>query len=56
MAFLDEQELDRVGVFTYSREDGTPAAAFENQIGGETATQWRNEVSLFGGIIYTVAQ
>ena len=44
MAFLDEQELDRVGVFTYSREDGTPAAAFENQIDEETATQWRNEI------------
>ena len=44
MAFLDEQELDRVGVFTYSREDGTPAAAFENQIDEETAAQWRNEI------------
>lgn len=44
MAFLDEQELDRVGVFTYSREDGTPAAAFENQIDEETATQWRGEI------------
>lgn len=44
MAFLDEQELDRVGVFTYSREDGTPAATFENQIDEETAEQWRNEV------------
>lgn len=44
MTFLDEQELDRVGVFTYSREDGTPAATFENQIDEETATQWRNEI------------
>ena len=44
MAFLDEQELDRVGVFTYSREDGTPAATFENQIDEETAQQWRNEI------------
>ena len=44
MEFLDEQELDRVGVFTYSREDGTPAATFENQIDEETATQWRNEI------------
>lgn len=44
MAFLDEQELDRVGVFTYSREDGTPAATFENQIVEETAEQWRNEI------------
>ena len=44
MAFLDEQELDRVGVFTYSREDGTPAATFENQIDEETAEQWHNEI------------
>ena len=44
MAFLDEQELDRVGVFTYSREDGTPAATFENQIDEEPAEQWRNEI------------
>lgn len=44
MAFLDEQELDRVGVFTYSREVGTPAATFENQIDEETAEQWRNEI------------
>ena len=44
MAFLDEQELDRVGVVTYSREDGTPAATFENQIDEETAEQWRNEI------------
>lgn len=44
MAFLDEQELDRVGVFTYSREDGTPAATFDNQIDEETAEQWRNEI------------
>ena len=44
MAFLDEQELDRVGVFTYYREDGTPAATFENQIDEETAEQWRNEI------------
>lgn len=44
MAFLDEQELDRVGVFTYSREDGTPAATFENQIDEETSEQWRNEI------------
>lgn len=44
MAFLDEQELDRVGVFTYSIEDGTPASTFENQIDEETAEQWRNEI------------
>lgn len=30
--FLKEYKLDRVGVFSYSQEDSTPAAAYENQI------------------------
>lgn len=30
--FVKETEFDRVGVFTYSKEDGTPAYNFENQI------------------------
>lgn len=44
MEFLDEMELDRVGVFTYSREDGTPAAGFDNQIDEELAATWRDEI------------
>ena len=44
MEFLDEVELDRVGVFTYSREEGTPAASFENQIDDKTAERWRDEI------------
>ncbi len=32
IAFLKEFRLDRVGVFTYSKEDGTPAAKMKNQI------------------------
>ncbi|MGN0151297.1 MAG: 30S ribosomal protein S12 methylthiotransferase RimO [Wujia sp.] len=44
MEFLDEVELDRVGVFTYSREDGTPAAKFSDQVDEETATRWQNEI------------
>lgn len=32
MAFVDEMEFDRLGVFTYSQEEDTPAAAMENQI------------------------
>ena len=31
-AFLDEQKFDRVGVFPYSREEGTPAFDFPDQI------------------------
>lgn len=44
LSFLDEQELDRVGVFTYSREEGTPAASFQNQIDGATAEKWKDEI------------
>lgn len=32
LSFVDEMEFDRLGVFTYSREEDTPAADFENQI------------------------
>jgi len=35
-AFLEETQLPRVGVFCYSREEGTPAAALPDQIGDET--------------------
>jgi len=33
--FLSEYKLDRVGIFTYSREDGTPAADYDGQIDEE---------------------
>ena len=32
MAFVDEMEFDRLGVFTYSAEEDTPAAGFPDQI------------------------
>ncbi|MBR1692674.1 MAG: 30S ribosomal protein S12 methylthiotransferase RimO [Lachnospiraceae bacterium] len=32
MEFVDEMEFDRLGVFTYSPEEDTPAAAFPDQI------------------------
>ena len=32
MAFVDEMEFDRLGVFTYSAEEDTPAASFPDQI------------------------
>lgn len=32
MEFLQEQQFDRVGVFEFSREDGTPAAYLENPV------------------------
>lgn len=36
MAFVDEMEFDRLGVFTYSQEEDTPAAAMEDQIDEQT--------------------
>ncbi len=44
LEFIDETEFDRLGVFTYSREEGTPAATFENQINSEVASGWRDEI------------
>lgn len=42
--FVDECEFDRLGVFTYSPEEGTPAAGYEDQVDGELAAKWRNEI------------
>ena len=44
MEFLDEIELDRVGVFTYSKEDGTPASNYPDQVPEELANTWRDEI------------
>ena len=44
MEFVDEMEFDRLGVFTYSPEEGTPAAEMDNQIDEEVKEQWRDEV------------
>ena len=41
--FVDECEFDRLGVFTYSPEEGTPAAEYEDQVDGELAVKWRDE-------------
>ena len=37
--FLSEIEFDRVGVFPYSREDGTPAAKLKNRVSKKTAEE-----------------
>ncbi len=44
MEFIDEMEFDRLGVFTYSREEGTPAADFPDQVYGDVASMWRDEI------------
>ncbi len=42
--FIDEMEFDRLGVFTYSREDGTPAASMPDQIDEETKAARKDRI------------
>ena len=44
--FVKESRFDRVGVFTYSQEEGTPACNFENQV-PEEIKQERKEKLMF---------
>ncbi|MBE5941457.1 MAG: 30S ribosomal protein S12 methylthiotransferase RimO [Lachnospiraceae bacterium] len=44
LAFVDEMEFNRLGVFTYSPEENTPAASFEEQHSEETKQQWKDEI------------
>ncbi len=43
---LAELRLDRVGVFAYSQEDGTPAAAFDEQIDEDTKNERLEDIML----------
>ena len=42
--FVDEMEFDRLGVFAYSQEEGTPAAVMADQIPEEVKEARRDEV------------
>ncbi|MDE6686808.1 MAG: 30S ribosomal protein S12 methylthiotransferase RimO [Lachnospiraceae bacterium] len=44
--FVDEMEFDRLGVFTYSAEEDTPAAGMPDQIAEEEKEFRRNEIML----------
>ena len=44
MAFVDEMEFDRLGVFPYSQEEDTPAALFGDQIDEEVKLDRRAEL------------
>ena len=44
MEFIDEMEFDRLGVFTYSQEEDTPAASMPDQIDEETKLNWQEEL------------
>ena len=44
MQFVNDMEFDRLGAFTYSPEEGTPATEFADQIDEEQKEIWRDEV------------
>ena len=44
MTFVDEMEFDRLGVFTYSQEEDTPAATMEDQIDEEVKKDRQEEL------------
>ena len=44
--FLEEYKLDNVGVFKYSKEEGTPAANMAEQIDDETKERRQDELML----------
>lgn len=44
MEFVDEMEFDRLGVFPYSMEDNTPAAAMKDQIPEDVKEARRDEI------------
>lgn len=44
MNFVNEMEFDRLGVFTYSQEENTPAAGFPDQIGEALKEERRAEI------------
>lgn len=44
MEFIDELEFDRLGVFAYSQEEDTPAAAMQDQVDEEIKLDRRDEL------------
>lgn len=57
MEFIDEMEFDRLGVFTYSPEEDTPAAGFEDQIDEEVKLDRQEDLmGLQQLIAYDLAQ
>ena len=44
MGFVDEMEFDRLGVFTYSAEEDTPAATMPDQVPEEVKEERRDEI------------
>ncbi|MBR5376353.1 MAG: 30S ribosomal protein S12 methylthiotransferase RimO [Lachnospiraceae bacterium] len=44
LSFVEEMRFDRLGVFTYSREEDTPAATFSDQVGARISRKRREEI------------
>ena len=44
MEFINETEFDRLGAFTYSPEENTPAATFDNQVDDSVKEDWQADV------------
>lgn len=44
LGFIKEYKLDKVGVFSYSREEGTPAAEYRDQVDGDVADSRRDAI------------
>ncbi len=44
LSFIDETEFNRLGVFTYSPEEDTPAAEFDCQIPEDVKIKWKDEI------------
>ena len=44
LAFVEEGHFERVGVFRYSREEGTPAASYPNQVPASTKKSRLNKL------------
>ncbi len=42
--FVEDAKFDRLGVFTYSQEEGTPAAGMDDQIDEDVKVKRRNEI------------
>ncbi len=53
--FVKETEFDRFGAFTFSREEGTPAYDFEDQIDAQTA-QDRYDILMAAQLEITAAK
>lgn len=45
-SFIEDSRFDRVGIFTYSQEDGTPAGSFEEQVPEKIKKERRDRLML----------